>query len=438
MEKPVPTSGSSYPPAAQGLYDPANEHDACGLGFIAQIKGRKTHEIIAQGLKILKNLTHRGATGADPLQGDGAGILVQLPDAFFRRACGKIGITLPAVGQYGVGMVFLPQEPASRMACEQEIERAIYAEGQVLLGWRDVPTNNAGLSKRTKEVEPVIRQVFVGRGVARDGSGRARAQALRDPQACGPRDPGAEPAPWQGVLRAVVLDAHDRLQGHAARPSGRRVLRRPARRDDGLGARDGPPALLDEHVPDVGSRASVPLHQPQRRDQHAARQLQLDPRARRRDRLEGARRRPAEAVAADLRRPVGFGVVRQRARTARDGRLFARARDDADDSRGMGGQSADGRGSARVLRIPRRTDGAVGWPRRDGVHRRAADRRDARPQRTSSGALRRHRRRLHRHGVGSRRARHSRIARSSRNGGCSRARCCSSTSRRGASSTTTS
>jgi glutamate synthase domain-containing protein 1 len=157
-------SGSAYPPAAQGLYDAAHEHDACGLGFIAHIKGRKTHEIIAQGLQILENLTHRGATGADPLQGDGAGILVQLPDAFFRRACGKLSITLPALGHYGVGMVFLPQEPASRIACEQEIERAISSEGQVLLGWRDVPTNNAGLSKRTKAVEPVIRQVFVARG----------------------------------------------------------------------------------------------------------------------------------------------------------------------------------------------------------------------------------------------------------------------------------
>jgi glutamate synthase domain-containing protein 2/glutamate synthase domain-containing protein 1/glutamate synthase domain-containing protein 3 len=156
-----------WPPRAQGLYDPAYEHDACGLGFIAHIKGRKSHEIITQGLAILKHLTHRGATGADPLQGDGAGILIQMPDAFLRRVCGKLGITLPAIGQYGVGMVFLPQEPASRMACEQEIERAIAAEGQVLLGWRDVPTNNAGLSTRTKAVEPVIRQVFVARG-ARD------------------------------------------------------------------------------------------------------------------------------------------------------------------------------------------------------------------------------------------------------------------------------
>jgi glutamate synthase domain-containing protein 1/glutamate synthase domain-containing protein 2 len=152
------------PPARQGLYDPANEHDACGLGFIVHIKGQKSHAIITQGLSILKNLTHRGATGADPLQGDGAGILIQLPDAFLRKACGRRGMTLPAVGRYGVGMVFLPKEPASRMACEQEIERAIASEGQILLGWRDVPTDNNGLSLRTKEVEPVIRQVFIAAG----------------------------------------------------------------------------------------------------------------------------------------------------------------------------------------------------------------------------------------------------------------------------------
>ena len=101
-----------WPPSRQGLYDPAHEHDACGLGFIAHIKGQKNHTIIRHALAILENLTHRGATGADPLQGDGAGILIQLPDTFLRRACGKLGITLPAIGQYGAGMVFLPQEPA--------------------------------------------------------------------------------------------------------------------------------------------------------------------------------------------------------------------------------------------------------------------------------------------------------------------------------------
>jgi glutamate synthase (NADPH) large chain len=151
-------------PVRQGLYDPANEHDACGVGFVAHIKGKKSHALVEQGLKILDNLSHRGATGYDPLLGDGAGILIQVPDQHLRCVCGQQGLTLPAIGQYGVGMVFLPREPASRMACEQEIERAIHAEGQILLGWRDVPTNNAGLSPATIAVEPLIRQVFVARG----------------------------------------------------------------------------------------------------------------------------------------------------------------------------------------------------------------------------------------------------------------------------------
>ncbi len=154
----------TQPPCAQGLYDPANEHDACGVGFVAHIKGAKSHAIVAQGLQILKNLTHRGAVGADPLAGDGAGILLQIPDAFFREELAKQGVKLPPAGQYGVGMVFLPQEPASRFACEYEIERSIKEEGQVLLGWRDVPRDNSGLGDSVKIIEPVIRQVFIGRG----------------------------------------------------------------------------------------------------------------------------------------------------------------------------------------------------------------------------------------------------------------------------------
>ena len=164
LQGPQPPSSSSGKPGAQGLYDPQFEHDACGVGFVAHVKGKRSHSLVEQGLKILENLSHRGATGYDPLLGDGAGILIQVPDQHLRRACGKQGLTLPAIGQYGVGMVFLPREPASRMACEQEIERAIDAEGQILLGWRDVPTNNAGLSAATIAVEPLIRQVFVARG----------------------------------------------------------------------------------------------------------------------------------------------------------------------------------------------------------------------------------------------------------------------------------
>ena len=157
-------SHSAGLPPRQGLYDPAREHDACGVGFVAHIKGVKSHSIIEHGLLILKNLTHRGAVGADPLAGDGAGILLQLPDAFLREEMGKQGVTLPPPGEYGVGMVFLPQEPASRLACQYAIERAIKAEGQELLGWRDVPRNNAVLGESVKRIEPVIRQVFIGCG----------------------------------------------------------------------------------------------------------------------------------------------------------------------------------------------------------------------------------------------------------------------------------
>ncbi len=148
-----------------GLYDPANEHDACGVGFVAHIKGLKTHAIVTQALKILENLDHRGAVGADALMGDGAGILIQLPDALYREEMAKQGVQLPPQGEYGVGMIFLPKEHASRLACEQEMERAIRAEGQVLLGWRDVPTNrDMPMSPAVREKEPIIRQVFIGRG----------------------------------------------------------------------------------------------------------------------------------------------------------------------------------------------------------------------------------------------------------------------------------
>ena len=150
---------------AQGLYDPANEHDACGVGFIAHIKGNKSHSIVEQGLLILKNLDHRGAVGADKLMGDGAGILLQVPDQFYREEMAKQGVVLPPPGEYGVGMVFLPKEHASRIACEQEIERAVQAEGQVLLGWRNVPIDlDMPMSPTVRAKEPVIRQIFIGRG----------------------------------------------------------------------------------------------------------------------------------------------------------------------------------------------------------------------------------------------------------------------------------
>ena len=148
-----------------GLYQPSHEHDACGVGFVAHIKGHKAHSIVEQGLKILENLDHRGAVGADKLMGDGAGILIQIPDELYRAEMAAQGVELPAPGEYGVGMIFLPKEHASRLACEQELVRAVRAEGQVLLGWRDVAVDvDMPMSPTVREKEPVIRQIFIGRG----------------------------------------------------------------------------------------------------------------------------------------------------------------------------------------------------------------------------------------------------------------------------------
>ncbi|QDK34183.1 glutamate synthase large subunit [Sphingomonas sp. IC081] len=151
-------------PKPQGLYDARNEHDACGVGFVAHIKGNKSHAIITQALEILKNIDHRGAVGADPLLGDGAGILTQLPDQLFRGWAAATGVELPKAGDYAVAMCFLPQDEACRDLITQTFEKFIAKEGQTLIGWRDVPVTLDGLGKTVLESMPVIRQCFVGRG----------------------------------------------------------------------------------------------------------------------------------------------------------------------------------------------------------------------------------------------------------------------------------
>ncbi|WP_304167956.1 glutamate synthase central domain-containing protein, partial [Phenylobacterium aquaticum] len=151
-------------PERQGLYDPRNEHDACGVGFVANIKGRKSHEVVACGLEILINLDHRGAVGADPLVGDGAGILIQIPDALLRDWAGKTGVDLPEPGHYAVAMCFLPQDEATRSVAIQQFEHFLKVEGQRFIAWRDVPVNTEGLGAAVLAEMPVIRQAIVGRG----------------------------------------------------------------------------------------------------------------------------------------------------------------------------------------------------------------------------------------------------------------------------------
>ncbi|MDD2366963.1 MAG: glutamate synthase large subunit [Desulfuromonadaceae bacterium] len=152
-------------PAKQGLYDPQFEHDACGVGFVANIKGRKSHEIISQALEILVNLDHRGATGSEPDTGDGAGILIQMPDAFMRSVCEPLSICLPEQFHYGVGMVFTSPKATERNAARHILEKILVEEGIELLGWRNVPTDNSSLGTTAWEGEPMVRQLFLKRPV---------------------------------------------------------------------------------------------------------------------------------------------------------------------------------------------------------------------------------------------------------------------------------
>ena len=151
-------------PSPQGLYDPRNEHDACGVGFVADIKGRKSHDIVRMGLEILVNLDHRGAVGADPLVGDGAGVLIQIPDALLREWAKQEDVDLPPPGEYGVAMCFLPRDPLTREVATSQFERFIRVEGQILVGWRDVPVNTDGMGHTVLSEMPVIRQCIIGRG----------------------------------------------------------------------------------------------------------------------------------------------------------------------------------------------------------------------------------------------------------------------------------
>src|SRR2546425_544047 len=166
-------------PPKQGLYDPALEKDSCGIGFIANIKGVKSHDIVRKGLQVLNNLFHRGAQGCDPCTGDGAGILLQVPHEFFTRACADVGVKLPNAGEYGVGMVFLPPNAAQRRPCERLFEKVIEEEGVRLLGWRDVPVKSGAIGSQARRTEPAIRQVFIARDILNEAQFERKLYVIR-------------------------------------------------------------------------------------------------------------------------------------------------------------------------------------------------------------------------------------------------------------------
>ena len=150
-------------PERQGLYDPWFEHDSCGVGFVCDIKGRKSYEIVEKGILALEHLMHRGATGSDPKTGDGAGVLIQVPHEFLSKECSKAGIRLPKAGDYGAGLVFLPTDNKDRKFCEDNFKKIIEEEGLIFLGWRDGPVNDSIIGKTARDTEPIIKHIFAGK-----------------------------------------------------------------------------------------------------------------------------------------------------------------------------------------------------------------------------------------------------------------------------------
>jgi len=155
---------NNFPPRAQGLYDPSFEKDSCGVGFIVNVKGEKSHKIVKDGMHILERLAHRGATAADPKTSDGAGLIIQLPHEFLVKAAGESGITLPDEGQYGAGLIFLPKEESDYKFIKEAFDRAISEKGQALLGWRKVPVDNSAIGYIAKGKEPNFEMIFIKKG----------------------------------------------------------------------------------------------------------------------------------------------------------------------------------------------------------------------------------------------------------------------------------
>jgi glutamate synthase (NADPH/NADH) large chain len=370
-------------PPKQGLYDPRNEHDACGVGFVVNIKGRKSNELIRNALQILLNLDHRGAVGADPLVGDGAGCLIQTPDLLLRDWATKNSITLPQPGFYAVAMCFLPQDAKARDFAVRRFVHFVKVEGQTLLGWRDVPTDTTGLGKTVLAEMPVIRQAIVGRGArVKDQDAFERKLLAIRKQIQNPLAELAKKHRLPGLTQYYIPSFSTRTVVYKG------LLLAPQVESFYCDLRD---PLTQSALALVHQRFSTNTF-PSWRLAHPYRFIAHNGEintVRGNVNWMNARRRtmesdllgpgPRQDVAADPARPIRHRVCRQCARVARGGRLSAGARDDDADSGSLGGQSADGSQTQGFLRISRGADGAVGRTGGHRLHRRTPDRRDARP-----------------------------------------------------------
>ncbi len=265
-------------PVEQGLYDPRNEHDACGIGFVVNIQGEQSHDIILKGLQILINLAHRGACGCDKETGDGAGILIQIPHKFFARECADLGFTLPPVGEYGVGMVFLPVEPSHRLLAEGILERIAREEGLTVLGWRDTPVNVDAIGRVARASQPYIEQIFI-----RGASGMTQDELERKLYVVRKRaesEIAASDLPDKNFFYIPSLSSRTIIyKGLLLAPQIAEFYNELTDPDAVSALMPGASAVFHQHFSLLATGASLPLPVSQRRNQYGPRECELDARA---------------------------------------------------------------------------------------------------------------------------------------------------------------
>ncbi len=374
-------------PVEQGLYDPRNEHDACGIGFVVNIEGEQSHDIIEKGLQILINLAHRGACGCDPETGDGAGILIQIPHKFFARECAELGFTLPPRANTAWAWCSCPW--SRRTACwpRESWSGSRAKKGLAVLGWRDTPVEADAIGRIARASQPYIEQIFIGGASghviatnwsasctwsANAPSRKSRRPIFRTRHFFYIPSLSSRTIIYKGLLLANQISEF--YTGTERSGCDERAL-------------PGAPALLDQYVSLLAAGASLSLSVPQRRNQHRPRQHQLDERAREGAFFRVVRRGSEENFSGDRSRRQRFGFARQRRRVADAGRPQPAARDGDADPGSLGCRHHHASGEEGVLRISRFADGALGRPGGDCFHRWPVHRRHARSQRAASGAL---------------------------------------------------
>ena len=376
-------------PEPQGLYDPENEADSCGVAMVTDIQGRRSHAIVADGLVALEHLEHRGAAGAEPNSGDGAGILIQLPVELLRDV---VDFELPApaadgANTFAAGICFLPQDPVARAEARERVEAIAAEEGLEVLGWRAVPVDPDGaeIGATALGCMPYMSQLFV----AAPGPTSAASISIGGSTRCASAPSG------HGRLLPVAVQPDHGVQGHAHHNATAPILSGSARRTLRQRHRDRAQPLLHQHLPVLAAGPPVPVRRPQRRDQHRARQPQPHARPRSHAGQRADSRRPQPALADLHAGGLRLGVLRRGARAAAPRRPQPAARRADDDPRGVGEQHHHGPRRAGVLAVPRLADGAVGRPGLRHVHRRHPGRSGVGPQRITARTLVAHHRRPH-------------------------------------------